>query len=155
MLKRARTEAAELLAGLPVRRSPAVRRAIPDGWMLACDLPQCAEAETIRAFQQRAEAAGWRTECRDGWLLLDKPSVLSAETEGDAGASEEKDCVFSLLRRHPGFRDDPAVLRTLAKLSELSPAAAEPEYRKLHRELAVRLRLRPGRCPIKNGGVCE
>ena len=143
MLKRARTEAAELLAGLPVRRSPAVRRAIPDGWMLACDLPQCAEAETVRLFRRKAEAAGWRTERRDGWLLLDKPSILNAGTDEDTGTSDEQTCVLSLLSRHPGFRDDPDVLRTLAKLSELSPTAAEPEYRKLHRELAVRLRLRP------------
>ena len=143
MLKRARAEIAELLAGLPAQRPPAVRRAIPDGWMLACDLPQCADTETVRLFLQKAEAAGWRTECRDGWLLLDQPCILNADTDEDTGASGEQRCVLSLLSRHPGFRDDPDVLRTLAKLSELSPAAAEPEYRKLHRELAVRLRLRP------------
>ncbi len=141
MLTRARTEIAECLAGLPLRRPPAVRRAIPDGWMLACDLPQCADPETVQTFIRRTENAGWRTELQGSWILLDKPETISYELcTSSPTPSEERSCVLSLLSRHPALVRDPAVLRALAKASELSPAAAEPEYRRLHQLLAVRLR---------------
>ena len=145
MLTRARAEIAELLKGLPVSRPPAVRRAIPDDWMLACDLPQCAEAEAVGRFVRCAEESGWRVDRRDGWILLDKTEVLDAYAGDHTGsplrASGEMGCVLSLLERHPEFREDPSILRMLAKASELSPVAAEPEYRKLHEALAIRLRL--------------
>ena len=146
MLTRARAEIAELLKGLPVSRPPAVRRAIPDDWMLACDLPQCAEAETMDRFVRCAEDNGWRIERRDGWILLDKTEILDLCAGDHTGSplrdSGEMGCVLSLLERHPVFREDPSILRILAKASELSPVAAEPECRKLHQEMAVRLRLR-------------
>ncbi len=141
MLTRARTEIAECLAGLPVHRPPAVRRAIPDGWMLACDLPQCADPETVQTFIRRTENAGWQTDVRGSWILLDKPETISSGLHASGPASsEERSCVLFLLSRHPALVRDPAVLRALAKALELSPAAAEPEYRRLHQQLAVRLR---------------
>ena len=141
MLTRARTEIAECLAGLPLRRPAAVRRAIPGGWMLASDLPQCDDPETVQIFIRRTESAGWRADMRGSWILLDKPETISSELHDFGPApSEERSCVLSLLSRHPVLARDPAVLRALAKASELSPAAAEPEYRRLHQQLAVRLR---------------
>ncbi len=119
MLTRARTEIAECLAGLPVRRPPAVRRAIPDGWMLACDLPQCADPETVQTFIRQTENAGWRTDAQGSWILLDKPETISFELHASGPApSEERSCVLSLLSRHPALVRDPAVLRALAKASE-------------------------------------
>ena len=143
MLTRARTEAAELLKGLPVSRSPVVRRALPEDWMLACDLPQCAEPETVRAFQAKAVAEGWKTEHRDGWVLLDKTELLAMPEIPESYPDGEMGCVHSLISRHPEFLKEESLLRNLAKATELSPTAAEIIFKKLHAELATRLRQTP------------
>ncbi|MBR5345191.1 MAG: hypothetical protein IK127_05135 [Clostridia bacterium] len=143
MLTRARTEAAELLKGLPVSRSAVIRRAIPDEWMLACDLPQCAEPEIVCEFQAKAVAEGWETELRDGWVLLDKTELLTMPEIPISYPDGEMGCVLSLISRHPEFLKGESLLRNLAKATELSSTAAEIIFKKLHAELATRLRQTP------------
>ena len=142
MLTRARAEAASLLEGLPCARHVAIRRALSEGWMLAVDLPQAAEPETVRLFVLRAEARGWRTLETDGWLLLDNPGLLELPGVPDPLPGGERGCVYSLLRRHPEFREDVPALRLIAAASEMSPRAAETLYRRVHIRWAEALRTR-------------
>ena len=140
MLTRARAEAAALLEGIPSSRPAVIRRAIPEDWMLATDLPRAAETAGVDRFQQKAAAAGWQVAEADGWLLLDRPELLSWPEPDAFPADGEAGCVMSLLRRHPEFRSDRTALRSLAKASELPEAQREAVCRNLHGRWAEALR---------------
>ena len=140
MLSRARAEAAALLEGLPCRRPPAIRRALAEDWMLATDLPAAADPDTVDAFVRRALDHGWRTGLSDGWLLLDKPELLDIPDAPDLLPDGEGGCVFSLLARHPEFREDIFAMRRIAAASEMSPQVADAVYRRVHARWAEMLR---------------
>lgn len=122
-----------ILSGAEASRPPALRRALGDDAIFACDLPLCApEAETVR-IAALLEKEGWRVRRRDGWLLLDCPLPPLPLPEGLEAAA----CA-SLLRRHPAGAPEPVWQRRLAKAMETG--GTEQACRELHRELAVRLR---------------
>ncbi len=141
MLTRARLEVRQLMEGLPLRRPPALRRALKEGWMLATDLPLAAGEEEVAAFRRRAADAGWRLGEEASWLLLDKPSLLRFPDAGEELPAGEKGCVYSLLRRHPALGEDLQALRLVAFASELGPEDAERLYLRIHRRWAEALRL--------------
>ena len=140
MLTAARAEARELMRGLPTMRTPQLRRALPDDWMLATDLPQLTDADTLRAFRRLAEAWGWRVSGEGGWLMLDKPDLLALPAFPEQPPGGEKGCVLSLLRRHPEWSGDTLALRLMARASELPGPAAEALYLRIHRRWAEALR---------------
>ena len=142
MLTAARAEISALLRDVRTDRKPALRRALSDDWLLACDLPLCADAQAVSAWSARAVKQGWTVSEPDrGWLLLDRPDLLPAAGAPPDPIGGELGALISLLSRRSSFAPpDPRILRRLAKVSEASEAALEQECRALHQAFAARLR---------------
>ena len=71
MLTPLRREMQALLATVPVRRKPALRRSDAPEALLATDLPLAAEEAAVADFTALAENAGWTVLRRGDWLLMD------------------------------------------------------------------------------------
>ncbi len=138
MLRAARAEVRALLADLPARRPPALRRALTEDAMLACDLPLASDPATAAVFCDRARGRGWRVTEDRGWLLLDKPDLIPPPI-GDELPEGEAGCVLSLLRRHPELWRDLTGRRMLAKASECAAPKRERVCAELHARWALRL----------------
>ena len=73
MLTPLRRKMQALLAAVPVRRKPALRRSDAPEALLATDLPLAAEKAAVADFIALSEKAGWTVMRRGDWLLLDHP----------------------------------------------------------------------------------
>ena len=128
-----------VLYGVPAQRKPALRRADAADALLATDLPLVAEETAVAAFRQKMADVGWRTELRNGWLVLDATIpvpeyVIPAKLEGECG------CCISILMRH---RDDVSAeehIRAIVKAADAGKQPLEKRCAQLHGELAARLR---------------
>ena len=128
-----------LLAAVPVRRKPALRRSDAPEALLATDLPLAAEDAAVADFTALAEKAGWTVMRRGDWLLLDHPvdapdCPVPAELPGEAG------CCLSLLVRHGGDDAPAEDIRTLVKALDAGGNALERLCAAWHRDWAARLR---------------
>lgn len=141
MLTDLRREMAVLLQQYPTRRPCAVRRSLHPDFLLAVDLPQAAEQDTVLAFTQRAEQEGWTVRQEKGWLLLDHALPQPICCEEIAPAGRLGNAVW-LLRLHPSDGMDTRTLRLLAKATEEGEKAVERVCDGCVRDWAVRLRRR-------------
>lgn len=137
MLTALRREVQALLADVPARRKPALRRAGSPEALLATDLPLIADDAAVAAFMGALTGAGWRVWLEGGWLLLDHPLPLPpacavADVPGETG------CCLWLLQHHPGGEAPADRLRALAKAAE--EQNVEKLCRQWHREFARMLR---------------
>ena len=138
MLKRMRDELRLLMADIPARRPPALRRSDAPDMLLATDLPLLTGMDALAVFLSRLDAADWRYRIQGQWLLLDHeppvPPVCPGPLHGEAA------CVALLLEKHPGGGSDPELLRRLLKAAEQGPRKTEPLMEQLHGRLAGMLR---------------
>ena len=128
-----------LLAAVPVRRKPALRRSDAPEALLATDLPLAAEKAAVADFIALSEKAGWTVMRRGDWLLLDHPvdapdCPVPAELPGEAG------CCLSLLLRHGGGDAPEEDIRALVKARDAGSTALERLCAAWHRDWAARLR---------------
>lgn len=141
MLTPLRAEVNALLAQIPVRRKPALRRCDTGDALLATDLPFAAEEDAVLAFCAAAKAAGWQVAtAENGWLLLDKavPAPLlrmPAVLVGECG------CCIALLARHPEAGETERLIRCIVTAEEAGTAALDRCCAALHERLAAMLRL--------------
>lgn len=139
-MNKLRQELQGILAEIPVRRPPALRRSLLEDWLYATDLPRAAEETAVAAFCRKAEEHGWRTAATDGWIQLDRiPEIIPEPVFGGPFGTEAA-CCASLLRRHPGERKAEREIRLLIKAAEEGKEAYEKVCAGLHREWASALR---------------
>ena len=139
MLTPLRRKMQALLAAVPVRRKPALRRSDAPEALLATDLPLAAEKAAVADFIALSEKAGWTVMRRGNWLLLDHPvdapdCPVPAELPGEAG------CCLSLLLRHGGGDAPEEDIRALVKARDAGSTALERLCAAWHRDWAARLR---------------
>lgn len=156
MLTPLRREMQALLATVPVRRKPALRRSDAPEALLATDLPLAAEKAAVADFTALAENAGWTVLRRGDWLLMDHPvdapdCPVPAELPGEAG------CCLSLLLRHGGCDAPEEDIRALVKARDAGRNALERLCAAWHRDWAARLRrhepLPGGMIPYLRGAI--
>ncbi len=142
MLTLARAEINSSFGQIPTTRQPALRRALSDDWLLACDLPRCADAPAVEAWIALVRGLGWTvSEDGKGWLLLDRLDRLPVAYALPEPPAGELGAVISLLSRHiAAAQPDPRVIRRLAKSAEESREALERACGSLHQALAGSLR---------------
>ena len=172
-----RQELSELLAEVPCRRPPALRRSLKSEWLYATDLFQAADPDSAAVFLKRAAELGWHAEQDGSWLQLKRSFTEPPEHgfEGPFGA--EAVCCASLLRRHletkkEKMRTEEApqwimedtseaekaaetVRILLVKAGEQGPEAYEQACGGLHREWAQRLRKKQTLPPVSLRFFCE
>ena len=138
MLTPLRKRLRELMAEMPCRRPPVLRRSDAQDMLLATDLPLLTEEASLSALLSRLEAEGWRTRQERGWLLLDhalEAPPCTGEPEGEGA------CVLRLLSLHPGGGMDEDTARLLARAEEQGPRQTERLLSDLHHRYAAMLRL--------------
>lgn len=141
MLTGLRREMNALLQQYPTRRPCALRRSLHPDFLLAADLPQAAEQDTVLAFIRRAEQEGWTVRQENGWLLLDHALPQPFIREDVAPSGRLGNAIW-LLRLHPSDVMDAGTLRLLAKAAEEGERAVERVCDGCVRDWAVRLRRR-------------
>ncbi|MGN0745569.1 MAG: hypothetical protein ACI4ML_02710 [Aristaeellaceae bacterium] len=141
MLTPLRRDMQALLASVPVRRRPALRRPDAPEALLATDLPLAAEDAAVAAFITAAQGAGWTVVRRGDWLLLDHP-VEAPDCPVPDRLTGEAGCCLSLLLRHGGHDAPPEDVRALVKARDAGDAALARLCAAWHRDWAARLRRR-------------
>ena len=139
MLTPLRRKMQALLAAVPVRRKPTLRRSDAPEALLATDLPLAAEEGTVEAFTAAAEEAGWTVMRRGDWLLLDHP-VDTPDCPVPDRFTGEAGCCLSLLLRHGGGDAPAEDIRALVKALDAGETALERLCAAWHRDWAARLR---------------
>ena len=139
MLTPLRREMQTLLASVPVRRRPVLRRSDAPEALLATDLPLAAEETAVAAFLTAAEGAGWTVTPQGDWLLLDHP-VEAPDCPVPDRLAGEAGCCLSLLLRHGGDAAPREDIRALVKARDAGDRALERLCAAWHRDWAARLR---------------
>ena len=172
-----RQELSELLAEVPCRRPPALRRSLKSEWLYATDLLQTTDPDSAAVFLKRAAELGWRAEQDGSWLQMTRSFTEPPEHGFEGPFGEEAACCASLLRRQTETNeakkqtDDasqwlPAnvseakktaerVRILLVKAGEQGPEAYEKACGGLHREWAQRLRKKQALPPVSLRFFCE
>lgn len=139
MLKPLRMQVQLLLADVPARRKPALRRSDEPNALLATDLPLIADDAAVTGFVRAAETLGWRTRMHRGWLLLDAP-VPAPECDVPVRLQGSCGCCLSLLLRHREEAPAEDLIRAVVKAADAGRQPLERLCGQLHGELAARLR---------------
>lgn len=139
MLTALRQQVQSVLYAVPAKRKPALRRSDAPDALFASDLPLIAEEGAVTAFCNDLAAIGWRTDMRNGWLVLDRP-VPAPEASVPADMAGEAGCCISLLMRHTDAAPAEDLIRLVVKAADAGKTPFERVCRQLHEEFAVRLR---------------
>lgn len=139
MLRALRAQVQAQFAGMTLARRPALRRSDAPDALLATDLPQLADADTLDAFCCEMARRGWRCMPCDGWLLLDAP-VPAPDAYVPAVLSGACGCCISLLLRHPDQGNATEIIRRVVKAADAGRIPFERLCGQLHAEFAARLR---------------
>ena len=139
MLTALRAQVQSVLYAVPANRKPALRRSDAENALFATDLPLIAEPAAVEVFIADMADIGWRTELRNGWLVLDAPVpvpeyVLPKELAGECG------CCISLLLRHAENAPPEDIIRAVVKTADAGKQPFEKLCSQLHGDFAVRLR---------------
>ena len=140
-INRLRRELAGILEKIPSKRTPALRRSIPDDWLYATDLPVIPGNEPEGALAVFTEA-GWDCRIDGAWLLLRKSLKEPPDDWFEGPFGPEAGCCLSILRRHRermnGNTGDLAF--ALIKAGEEGADAYEQTCGKLHGLFSALLR---------------
>ena len=149
-----RKELQNLLDCPSLSRKPALRRSLREDYLFASDLPACASPANCAGFCIRAESAGWEALNVDGWIQLRRADGCLPEGWFPDTPEGEAACIRELICRHPGTADASRELILLLKAREEGPRAWELACRRIHQDLARRLREGEPLPRIPFQGVC-
>ena len=137
-----RNELRNLLADEKTAHPATIRRCRQEDYLYATNLPQLSDEENILYFIRNAETSGWRTEMKDGWILLDRIPEEPPKRAFPEITGPEAGCCASLLQRHPQSRGNEGSreIRMLIKAGEENAEAYERVCGILHREWSAALR---------------
>ena len=139
MLTALRVQVQAVLYAVPAKRKPALRRSDAADALFATDLPLVAASDAVEAFCEKIADMGWRSELRNGWLVMDAPIPVPEYTipANMAGACG---CCISLLLRH--MDDIPAAeeIRAVVKAADAGKQPLDKLCSQLHGDFARRLR---------------
>ena len=139
MLTALRARVQSVLYAVPAKRKPALRRSDADNALFATDLPLIAEPAAVEGFIADMADIGWRTELRNGWLVLDAAVpvpeyILPKELAGECG------CCISLLLRHAENAPAEDIIRAIVKAADAGKQPFEKLCSQLHGDFAAQLR---------------
>ena len=128
----------QLLARVPAKRKPALRRSESEDHLFATDLPELTDTESLRTFRETLLKEGWTSSIVSGWLLMDRvppEKIITAERSAEAEA-----CA-AILERHSAQKNSgDREWRMLYKACEQGGEKEEKAFRTIHGELAQALR---------------